>query len=66
MLALALLAGCGDAGPPQPRLSGVVLDGKLDEISGIAASGRFPETFWVIQDGGNDALLHAAARSARQ
>src|SRR6478672_114497 len=62
MLALALLAGCGDAGPPQPRLSGVVLDGKLDEISGIAASGRFTETFWVIQDGGNDALLHAISR----
>jgi len=61
-LLLASLAGCGDAGPPQPRLSGVVLDGKLDEISGIAASGRFPDTFWVIQDGGNDALLHAISR----
>jgi len=61
-LLLALLAACGESGPPQPRLSGVVLDGKLDEISGIAASGRFPETFWLIQDGGNDALVHAISR----
>jgi hypothetical protein len=56
------LASCGDAGPPQPRLSGVLLDGGLDETSGLAASGRFADTFWLLQDGGNDARLHAISR----
>ncbi|BCT91291.1 hypothetical protein LYSHEL_03150 [Lysobacter helvus] len=56
-----MLAACGgDA--KQPRLSGVLLDGTLDETSGLAASGRFKDTFWLLQDGGNPAQLHAVSR----
>ena len=59
----AALAACSDrAEAPQPRLSGVLLDGTLDETSGLAASGRFPDTMWLLQDGGNDARLHAISR----
>jgi hypothetical protein len=57
------LSGCADDdAAPQAHLAGVLLDGTLDETSGLAASGRFPETFWLVQDGGNDALLHAISR----
>ena len=57
------LAACGsEDAAPQPRLAGVLLDGTLDETSGMAASGRFPDTLWVLQDGGNDALLYAVSR----
>jgi hypothetical protein len=59
----AALSGCaGDDDTPRPRLAGVLLDGALDETSGLAASGRFPDTLWLVQDGGNDALLHAISR----
>jgi hypothetical protein len=62
LLCGACLAACDDADTPQPRLQGVLLDGGLDETSGLAASGRFRDTFWLIQDGGNDAKLHAISR----
>jgi hypothetical protein len=57
-----VLAACNASGPPEPRLAGVLLDGKLDETSGLAASGRFRDTFWLIQDGGNGATLHAISK----
>jgi hypothetical protein len=56
-----MLAACGGE-VDQPRLSGVLLDGTLDETSGLAASGRFKDTFWLLQDGGNSAQLHAVSR----
>ena len=63
LLSLALLlAACGGDDRPEPRLAGVLLDGGLDETSGLAASGRFRDTFWLIQDGGNGAELHAISR----
>ena len=63
LLAFVLaLAACGGDRPPEPRLAGVLLDGGLDETSGLAASGRFRDTFWLIQDGGNGAQLHAISR----
>ena len=60
---LALLAACNDGEDrPQPRLAGVILDGTLDETSGLAASGQFRDTLWLLQDGGNGASLHAITR----
>ena len=36
---------------------GTINDGRLSEISGIVASSRYPETFWVHNDSGNPAEL---------
>ena len=64
-LALALLAlpllGAGCALSPQPfaQLSGLLMDERLDEVSGLAASRRDDGVLWVINDGGNGAELHA-------
>ncbi|MUV14141.1 hypothetical protein [Noviluteimonas gilva] len=57
----ALLAACG-GDQPQPRLAGVILDGTIDETSGLAASTRHRDTLWLLQDGGNGAMLHAISR----
>lgn len=63
LLACIALAACArEASSPQPRLAGVLLDGALNETSGLAASGRFRDTLWLVQDGGNDAVLHAVSR----
>ena len=63
LCACLALGACGtDESAPQPRLAGVLLDGTLTETSGLAASGRFRDTFWLVQDGGNDAQLHAVTR----
>jgi hypothetical protein len=60
-----LCAGC-DAGPAQPRLAGVLLDGQLDETSGLAASRAHRNTLWLVEDGGNGAMLHAISRRGRR
>ena len=61
LLAAALALACAgcDAPPPFVQLSGLVLDARLQEISGVAASRRHPETLWLINDGGSAAELHA-------
>lgn len=64
LLAACALAACG--GPTQPRLAGVLLDGQLDETSGLAASHVHRNTLWLIEDGGNGALLHAISRRGRR
>lgn len=56
MLAL-FAAGC--SAPPFTQLSGLMLDAQLDEVSGLAASRRHPDTLWMLNDGGNDARLYA-------
>ena len=56
-----LLAGCNPA-PPFVQLSGLVLDARLQEISGVAASRRHEDTLWMINDGGSDPELHAVTR----
>lgn len=60
-LLLGLLVAC-DAPPPFVQLSGLVLDARLQEISGIAASRRFADTLWMINDGGSDPEVHAVSR----
>jgi hypothetical protein len=58
-----LLAACGgDGDRPKPRLAGLILDGTIDETSGLAASPTHRDTLWLLQDGGNGPLLHAITR----
>src|SRR5690242_16808620 len=48
LLVAALLAACNRDGA-QPRLAGVILDGTLDETSGLAASTLHRDTLWLLQ-----------------
>jgi hypothetical protein len=59
------LLGCAAAESPRPRLAGVLLDGELDETSGLAAARVHDNALWLIEDGGNPARLHAASRRGR-
>ncbi len=42
----------------QPEAMGLVTDGAIDEISGMAAARRHPGLYWVHNDSGNPAELH--------
>jgi hypothetical protein len=57
----AMVAGCSDP-PPFAQLSGLMLDAQLDEVSGLAASHRHPDTLWMLNDGGNAASVYAVSR----
>jgi hypothetical protein len=67
LLATLVLAagGCADADEestdnrPGSRLSGVLLDLQLREVSGLAASHRHPDVLWLHDDGGNPPRLFA-------
>ena len=66
-----LALGCsGRADPsadgPQSRLSGVLLDVQMDEISGLAASSIHPDVLWMHDDGGNPARLFAVSPKGRR
>lgn len=61
LLLCALAAAC-TAPPPFAQLSGLILDAKLAEVSGIAASHRHDDVLWVANDGGNAARLYAINR----
>lgn len=70
VLALVVCAGMGacsrdeePAPAPSGSLSGVLLDAQLAEISGLAASRRFPDVLWLHDDGGNPARLFAVNTS---
>lgn len=63
-LALCLSA-CAPGEEPFARLSGLVFDARLKEISGLAASHVHDDVFWAINDGGNDAAVYAIGRSGR-
>jgi hypothetical protein len=60
-LAGAWLAACSPQ-PPFAQLSGLLLDAKLSEVSGIAASHRHEDVLYVANDGGNAARLYAISR----
>lgn len=68
MLALAglALAACSAPQPPFAQLSGLVLDGQLGEISGLAASRQHADTLWMHNDGGNAAAIYAVSRRGRK
>ena len=61
LLAAALLAmaGCSAPRPPFAQLSGVILDTRLSDLSGLAASRVHPDVVWVLDDGGNPPDLYA-------
>lgn len=65
LLAVLLLAACAPGREPFARLAGLVFDGRLPEISGLAASRRHEDVLWAINDGGNDAALYALTRRGR-
>jgi hypothetical protein len=55
----ALLGACGAQPPPFAQLSGMLLDARLDEISGLAASRAHEDVLWMQDDGGNAPRLFA-------
>ena len=65
LLAAMLLVACAPEREPFARLAGLVFDGRLPEISGLAASQRHENVLWAINDGGNDAALYALTRRGR-
>jgi hypothetical protein len=60
------LAACEAAAPPFAQVSGLLVDGELDEISGLAASRRHPDVLWLIDDGGHPARLFAVSKRGRR
>ena len=67
--ALAALCLCVAACSPPPlpfaRLAGLITDGDLDEVSGLAASHAHDDVLWAIEDSGNPARLYAISRRGR-
>ncbi len=69
LLPIALCAGlvaCAAPETPAFKLSGLLFDGDLDEVSGLAASRRHAETLWVAEDGGNQPRLVAINKRGRK
>ena len=62
LLLAGMLAGCGASSLPFAQLSGLILDPRLDELSGLAASHVHPDTLWVHNDGGNAPDLYAIGK----
>ena len=63
--ALAALSGCARSSEPFARLSGLLVDAQLNEVSGMAASHRHDDVLWLIDDGGNPARLYAVSHRGR-
>src|SRR3546814_2856601 len=59
LLATTLLLAACTAQAPFAQLSGMLLDARLDEISGLAASQAHEGVLWMLDDGGNDPQLFA-------
>lgn len=64
-LLLAALAACGAPEEPFARLAGLVVDERLRETSGLAASRTHADVLWMLNDGGNDAAVYAVSRRGR-
>ena len=58
---MASLCGCGEQPEPFARLSGLMFDNALGEVSGMAASRRHADVLWVQNDGGNTPVLYAVS-----
>src|SRR4051794_7420602 len=56
---LLAVAGCSAPRAPFAQLSGVILDTRLSDLSGLAASRVHPDVVWVLDDGGNPPVLYA-------
>src|SRR3546814_4778992 len=59
LLATTLLLAACTAQAPFAQPSGMLLDARLDEISGLAASQAHEGVLWMLDDGGNDPQLFA-------
>ena len=59
LVAMLALAGCSAPAPPFAQLSGVIIDTRLSDLSGLAASRAHPDTLWALDDGGNPPDLFA-------
>ena len=61
MLATSILVLAGCSAPPAPfaQVSGVILDSRLSDLSGLAASRAHADTLWVLNDGGSGPDLYA-------
>ena len=66
-LAALLLCATACAPPSLPfsRLAGLITNGELDEVSGIAASRVHDDVLWAVEDSGNPARLYAISRRGR-
>ena len=62
----ACLLACAPQKEPFARLAGLMLDERLREVSGMAASRVHEDVFWLANDGGNDAALYAVSRRGRE
>lgn len=60
------LAACTPQPEPFARLSGLLLDQRLHEVSGLAASRTHDGVLWLVNDGGNDTSLYAVSHRGRQ
>jgi len=56
---LLAVAGCSAPRAPFAQLSGVILDTRLSDLSGLAASRVHPDVVWLLNDGGNPPDLYA-------
>ncbi|MEO0421521.1 MAG: hypothetical protein AAF184_04240 [Pseudomonadota bacterium] len=66
LMAWAVALSAADRPPPLPGQIGLVVDGQLREISGLAVSRRDPDLLWVLNDSGNGARIYAIARSGER
>jgi hypothetical protein len=56
---LLVASACSAPPPPFAQLSGIVLDTRLADLSGLAASRVHADTLWALDDGGNAPELFA-------
>lgn len=63
---LAGIAACAPQPEPFARISGLLLDADLGEVSGMAASRTHAGVLWMVNDGGNAPELHAVSRRGRR
>jgi len=61
----ALLAACNAPAEAPARLSGLLVNPPLAEVSGLAASRAHPGVLWLHNDGGNTPYLYAVSRRGR-
>ncbi|WP_242112196.1 hypothetical protein [Luteimonas aquatica] len=54
-----LLAACSVQKPPFAQLSGMLMDDRLNEVSGLAASRAHEDVLWMLDDGGHAPRLFA-------
>ena len=62
LVAALLVSACSAPPPPFAQLSGIILDTRLADLSGLAASRAHADTLWALDDGGNAPELFAIGK----